>query len=194
MGEPIPKWSRLQGGEWYLAQLAAGYTVKGVTPVPVEMEEKPAKPVKKFVIPKKVAVEPSPAMELVVVAPITDTPVKKTRAKKTVVKAVAAEVPAAAVVVPAVVPVVPAVVPKKFNPRKKAVAVAKPVIGIVEAKPLDDVTVEKIAVRKTDIGGRALYVSSKKDKVYDLKFKYLGRWNRREDTVDTSYPDSDGGA
>jgi hypothetical protein len=188
MGEAIPKWSRLQGGEWYLAQIAAGYTVKGMAPVSVEMEEKAVKPAKKFVRPKKVAAaEPVAAahnVELVVVAPITDAPVKKTRAKKTVVKAVAAEVPA-----------VPAVIPKKFNPRKKAIAVApKPVIGIVEATPLDDVTVEKIAVRKTDIGGRALYVSSKKDKVYDLKFKYLGRWNRRDDTVDTSYADSDGGA
>ena len=156
------------------------------------MEEKPVKPAKKFVRPKKVseaAVVEAPAMELVVVAPITDAPVKKTRAKKTVVKAAAA--PA---VVPAVIPVVPAVIPKKFNPRKKAVAPVKPIIGIVEAKPLDDVTVEKITVRKTDIGGRALYVSSKKDKVYDLKFKYIGRWNRREDAVDTSYADSDGEA
>jgi hypothetical protein len=62
----------------------------------------------------------------------------------------------------------------------------------VEAAHMEDPTVIKVSVRKTEIDGRSLYVGPK-DKVYDLKFKYLGRWNRREDRVDTTYPDSDAG-
>ena len=66
-----------------------------------------------------------------------------------------------------------------------------PIIGIVEDAPLEDPTIIKVAVKKVEIDGRALYVSSAKDKVYDLKFKYIGRWNKSADRVAATYPDSD---
>jgi hypothetical protein len=114
-------------------------------------------------------------------------PLKKPRAKKAIGKA--ADLPKEPE------PVVPA--PKKLQlkgrPRqKKTVAESKPVVGIVEVVPMEDPTVIKVSVRKTEIDGRSLYVGPK-DKVYDLKFKYLGRWNRREDRIDATYPDSDAG-
>jgi len=203
MGEPIPEWSRLQGGPWYAAQISAGYTVsesrKEVLRVPVEMGEEVAATPKKVVIRKRIvkkvsapaapAAPVAPAPAPAPAAPAAAEPLKKPRAKKAIGKA--AELPKE----PEPEPAVPA--PKKLQlkgrPRqKKTVVEAKPVVGIVEAAHVEDPTVIKVSVRKTEIDGRSLYVGPK-DKVYDLKFKYLGRWNRREDRVDATYPDSDAG-
>ena len=185
IGEPIPDWSRLQGGAWFLAQIAAGYEVKGFTPSPVEMSESEAAP-KKVVVRRKKVVKPVEEIpvEIPVAAPApAPAPTKKPRAKKVVVKQVVE------VTVP---PPVVAPTTKKFRPKKaEPVQKPKPIIGVVEQAPMEDITIVKVVARKTEIGGRALYVSGKKDKVYDLKFKYIGRWNRREDKVDTTYPDSD---
>jgi hypothetical protein len=50
-------------------------------------------------------------------------------------------------------------------------------------------TVREIKVRKREIDGRSLYLGPK-DKVYDLKFKYLGRLKEEKIVV---FPDSDEG-
>lgn len=237
MGDPIPKWSRLYGGEWFQAQLAAGYSVseetrrkatngvKELPPVPVEMSdvgasielvvkkivhrkkvvpevpavvepaEKPAeKPTQKKQQPKKV-VKAAP-----VVDPVVPEPPKKVRVKK-VPKKTAEEpdrmVPPQATMLHTTSGFVPRdtvprdTVPKPKKQSKKVVAKTTPIIGIVAPTPLEDPTVVKIAVKKVVIDGRDLYVSEQKDKVFDLKFQYLGRWNRKEDRIDTTYPDSD---
>lgn len=241
MGDPIPKWSRLYGGEWFQAQLAAGYTVseetrrkaangvKELPPVPVEMSDVGASlelVVKKIVHRKKVVTTEAPAVIAVVepaekpaekpvqkkqqpkkvvkAAPVADPvvpePPKKVRVKKVPKKA--AEEPDRIVSPPVTmlhttsgfVPrdPVPNPVPKPKRQSKKVVAKTTPIIGIVAPSPLEeDPTVVKIAVKKVVIDGRDLYVSEQKDKVFDLKFQYLGRWNRKEDRIDTTYPDSD---
>ena len=86
---------------------------------------------------------------------------------------------------------VPPLVTKPKRQSKKVVGKTTPIIGIVAPTPLEDPTVIKIPVKKVLIDGRDLYVSEDKDKVFDLKFQYLGRWNRKEDRIDTTYPDSD---
>jgi len=80
--------------------------------------------------------------------------------------------------------------------RKKPIATTAPQptpIGLVSSTPIDASTLQvvKVQVRKTEIDGRTVYVEGSKDKVYDLKFKYLGRWNRSDDTIVGGYPDSD---
>ena len=202
MREPIPEWSRLQGGAWFVAQISTGYTLPGtaltthkeVPRVPVEMGEEVAATPKKIVIRKRIVkkvpapvAEPAPVVvaqpaPVVVAEPVA--PAKKPRAKKAVGKAP---------IEPEPVPATTKLKLKAPKPRqKKTVVEAKPVIGIVEAAHIEDPAVIKVSVRKTEIDGRSLYVGPK-DKVYDLKFKYLGRWNRREDGVDATYPDSDAG-
>ena len=47
----------------------------------------------------------------------------------------------------------------------------------------------EINVRRIDIDGRTVYYNSSKDKVYDMKFNYIGR--KKGDTIDSSFPDSD---
>lgn len=126
---------------------------------------------------------PEPALEAIVEKPAKEVMRKPFMAKK---KVTIVEQPTAVVEIPAVAPVQP----KKRAPAKKAPAVAQPPIGIIEKKPLSDLPVVQVKVRKVTIDERAVYLGEK-DKVYDLKFKYLGRYNRREDRIETKYPDSD---
>jgi hypothetical protein len=52
--------------------------------------------------------------------------------------------------------------------------------------PVDDI--KEIQVRRIEVDGRDLYHDSRKGKLYDLKFKYLGRL---KDGVIVAFPDSD---
>ena len=218
MDEPIPKWSRLEGGEWFQAQLAAGYTVgnahKEIATSPVEMGDVVAPVIKKIVRrkkvitetpepvaapavpatkkrePKKVGVAPEPIPPQVTMLHATSGFVgrKEAKPKKTVeaTPEITEIVPIPMdEVKPVAKPVVnPVVKPKRvFKPKKK-------VIGIVEAAA-DDIPVIKIQVKKEEIAGRSVYVAETKDKVYDLSYSYLGRWNRKEGRIETTFPDSD---
>ena len=223
MSEPIPKWSRLEGGEWFQAQIVAGYTLpnahKEIATSPVEMSDVVAPVIKKIVRRKKVASTeppkpepvaapgPSPAAPTtkkrepkkvgVVPEPMLPLPPQKppqvtmlhatsgfvgreeTKPKRT--KKVAAVAPEITEVVP--IPMAQVKPKRVFKPKKA-------VIGIVEFAA-DDIPVTKIQVKKEEIAGRSVYVAETKDKVYDLSYAYIGRWNRKEGRVDTSFPDSD---
>ena len=83
-------------------------------------------------------------------------------------------------------------------PVKKRIAVKKPVknpelpapVARVGNNPVDlsDRTIVRIKVRKQEVDGRMFYLDPKKDKLYDLKFKYMGRL---KDGAIVSHPDSD---
>jgi len=237
MGEPIPKWSRLQGGEWFQAQIAAGYTVgnthKEIVTDPVEMGDVEAPVIKKVVKrkkvappaeapvpivapvaapvapttkkrePKKVGVAPEPRPPLVTMLHTTSGFVGREEAKreeakpaekpKRTKKTVATPAPLATPEITEVIPipmneVKPVAKPKRSI--KKVIKPKTPVIGIVEAVA-DDIPVTKIHVKKEEIAGRSVYVAETKDKVYDLSYAYLGRWNRKEGRIETTFPDSD---
>lgn len=226
MGEPIPKWSRLEGGEWFQAQLAAGYTLpnahKEIATSPVGMNDVVAPVIKKVVRRKKVASAEPPKPEPVAApAPSPAAPTTKKREPKKVGKVAAPEpMPPQATMlhttsgfvgreeakapvkpkrtkkVAAVTTEITEVVPipmGQVNETTKPKRVFKPkktVIGIVEAAS-DDIPVTKIQVKKEEIAGRSVYVAETKDKVYDMSYAYLGRWNRKEGCVDTTFPDSD---
>jgi hypothetical protein len=74
----------------------------------------------------------------------------------------------------------------KFKLKAKSTLV-KP-LAIVKGEPVEPETVVRIEVKKTEIGGRQVYLDSNTDKVYDLKCKYIGR--RDADTI-VPFPDSD---
>jgi hypothetical protein len=96
-------------------------------------------------------------------------------------------------------PTPPPVPVKKNQPKRVARAAAAtgapapPILGVVSAVPIppDSLTVVKVPVKKTTIDGRQVYLQTEKDKVFDLKFKYLGRYDSREDRIVTGYPDSE---
>ena len=223
MGEPIPGWSRLYGGAWYLAQIEAGYQlseetqrkvegykeISSVSTGMTEDAEKPKKVVKRLKKPvtEKPADKPVDMLiqKSVEVSLETTTVEKPTRAKKFVVKPtekpaekpLPAEKPS-----PVPEPTKPVAEepepPKKFQikaPRKprtkKQEPAEKPIIGRVEQIHMEDTAVVKVHVKKAEIDGRSVYISATKDKVYDMKFKYIGRWNKSGDTIDTTYADSD---
>jgi hypothetical protein len=62
-------------------------------------------------------------------------------------------------------------------------------IGFVHADLEEEVAVVRTPVQKTEIGGRTVYLDSLTNRVYDLKFAYVGRYNRPENRIDTSYPE-----
>jgi hypothetical protein len=165
---------------------------------PTSMEKKPRgkKAAAAVVAPLAALAPPVPAP--VAEAPAAEAPVKKFRAKKTVASAsitppVLAPLPAPApipVPAPAAIPVpVPAPAPtKKRGPPKKAAASVAP-IGIVTSELKEDLRIIDINVKKATINDRSVYLGPK-DKVYDLKFKYIGRYSRATDAI-VSHPDSD---
>ena len=86
-------------------------------------------------------------------------------------------------VVPVPVVTAPVPVPVKRVPPKKTGPMA-----VVKGAPVEVETIVQIAVRKVELDNRLFYLDPKKDKLYDLKFKYVGRL-KGETIVD--YPDSD---
>jgi len=70
------------------------------------------------------------------------------------------------------------------NPTKfKTVAT----IGFVEpvsALPEEEPEVQKISVKKIEIDGRSVYLDSSNDRVYDLKFAVIGKFNSTKNTID----------
>jgi hypothetical protein len=210
--EAPPAWSHVYKSSWYDSEIAAGAELsvqdketleeiwesvyKDIEP-PTSMEKKPRGKKAAAVAP---LAPPVPAPVAEAEAPVAEAPVKKFRAKKTVASAsiappVLAPLAAlAALAAPIPVPVpapaaIPAPVPtKKRGPPKKAAASVAP-IGIVTSELKEDIRIIDINVKKATINDRSVYLGPK-DKVYDLKFKYIGRYSRATDAI-VSHPDSD---
>lgn len=159
--DPVPYWSRLYDGAWFRLKMESGCRVS---------EENMAK-IRKAVSEAYegvTTVEPAPMPEGV-------------RKMKTVKKAA---IPVAVAPVAAPVPV----------PVKRRANVKKPLsdepLARVEGPVVDisDHTVINIKVRKQEVDGRLYYLDPKKDKLYDMKFKYAGRL--KEGAI-VNHPDSD---
>ena len=210
VGEPIPEWSRIYKGPYYLGKIEAGWTIseeseriaeeaytsvekgkempprKKVLPVPIQ-EPVPEPVVAVKPEPKAVvAVKPEPKA---VVAPKPEP--KAVVAPKPEPKAVVAVKPepkAVVAVKPEPVPE-PAAKPKKRTPQKKKTDMEP--TAFIDPAPQPEVEVITVKVKPTEIDGRKVYLSNLKDKVYDMKYNYLGRYNRKADKIETTYADSD---
>ena len=201
--EPIPNWSRLYKGVWYLEQITKGYELSpdvferaenayntthkdGECP-PVEMPKKKdsdVAPVKAkratkasvaTVKPLEVVQPVEPIAPIEPVEPIK--PVVKRMAKKTVSKVNTVET----------VETTPKSTPK---PLLKSVKPCVTHVGkISDITPIIPSNVITVNVKKTTLDGRSVYINYKNDKVYDMKFNYIGR--SKNDAIDSSFPDSD---
>jgi hypothetical protein len=187
--EPIPFWSRLYDGAWYRLKISSGSTVSEDTMARV----------------RKAAAVAYEGVEMVEPQAMPGT--RKPRAKKVVAAAAVAPVaaapaPVAAAVVPVVaaapVPVVPVptpaapVAPVKKAQRKGPKA-KEPVNAVAAVATLDPVELpveetHEVYVRVVEVDERKLYLAPKKQKLYDLKFKYIGRL---KDGKIVAFPDSD---
>ena len=85
-----------------------------------------------------------------------------------------------------VVPIEPA--PPKRRANVKKPSVQQPVAMVEGSVDVSEHDVVQIKVRKQEVDGRMFYLDSKKDKLYDMKFKYVGRL---KDGAVVSHPDSD---
>ena len=203
--EALPEWSRIYGGAYYKKMTGKGLTVP--KEVMEKVEEALANAYKGMegntdMAPRKkvdaTAVEIVVGPVLAVTTPVE--PVKKKPGRKpkavapppntpTVIEALNTVEEVKPVLVPVLAPVLAPVPVKKHQPKK----VTKPITGLVNSVALkaEDFTVVKIPLKKIEIDGRNVYLQSDKDKVFDLKFNYLGRYDRREDAIITGYADTD---
>jgi hypothetical protein len=183
--EPIPFWSRLYDGAWYRLKIECGSKVS---------EEVMAKA-------RKAAAVAYEGVEVVAPQPMPGG--RKPRTKKTVVveaPVVAVEpipvVPVAApLVAPVVAPVVAPIPPVKKVVRKPKTATLKAAtlkteapVAAVDPIELPVEGTREVHVRSVEVDGRKLYLEPRKQKLYDLKFKYIGRL---KDEKIVSFPDSD---
>ena len=180
--EPIPFWSRLYDGAWYRLKISSGSTVSedtmararkaaAVAYEGVEVVEPQAMPgTRKPRAKKVVAVTAAAPVVAPVVAPVLVAP---------------PPVPAAPVAVAAAAPVKKA--PRKAPKAKEAVATVAAVATLDPVElPVEDT--HEVYVRVVEVDERKLYLAPKKQKLYDLKFKYIGRL---KDGKIVAFPDSD---
>jgi hypothetical protein len=205
--EPIPFWTRLYDGEWFRLKIESGCTISETTMAKIKVavdsayegvQTVPPEPMpgkSKKIRAKKGVVEPAPPQPAQ--PQPAQPPVKKAgRPKK--VMAVPAEPAPVPVPVPVPVPAQP--VPSVAQPLVKVKRAPKR-INVASVKPTEphailqadtpSVPVEnayEIEVKKIEVDGRPLYYNYEKEKLYDLKFKYIGRL---KDGKVASFPDSD---
>lgn len=207
--EPIPTWSRLYKGAWWCKQIEDGYTMSKETQMKAEQAfEATHKDVDSLVdmkLAKDVAPKPKTGAKMTrkkISTPVVPTPVVVyTPAPPTpaFVPAPTPAPPTPAPIPPAVVltpVVVPKKVPKTRTTSKKVPTVCNPVASkpspfiitnLTPIVPLKEIEIEVVSI---EIDGRKVWLDKAKDKVYDLKYNYLGRM--KADAIDSSFPDSDG--
>jgi hypothetical protein len=183
--EPIPFWSRLYDGAWFRLKIEAGSRVsesvmaKARKAVAVAYEG--VKTVEPQAMPggRKIKTKKAPA-EVIAAAPPPPTSVPL----------------AAPLAVPLAVPLAaPLAVPLAAPLPKAKKRIIKPAtaqpVAILSTNELPVEDIMQIHVRRIEVDGRHLYFDGKKEKLYDLKFKYLGRL---KDGVIVPFPDSDADA
>jgi hypothetical protein len=169
VGESIPEWSRLYKSPYYESKIANGWSVSEEA---LQIAEEAYKAV------ENITVEMAPRKKVLPVA---------------VPVAVPVPVPPAPAPAPPPVPVpAPAPAPAPVQPKKRASKQkAQPVPTAIIEPCQDNPIIVNIKVQAIEIDGRTVYFNSEKGKVYDMKYNYLGRYNRRQDKIDTTYADSD---
>ena len=186
--EPIPFWSRLYDGAWYRLKISSGSTVSQETMARARKAAAVAYEGVEVVEPQAMPGTRKPrAKKVVAVAPAV-APVAAVAAAPAVAPAVAPP-PAPVVVAP---PPAPPPAPVKKAPRKapKAKEAVATVAAVATLDPVE-LPVEdthEVYVRVVEVDERKLYLAPKKQKLYDLKFKYIGRL---KDGKIVAFPDSD---
>lgn len=171
--EPIPYWSRMYGGEWYNLKIEEGCTLSEENMVKVKAAVEKA-----YEGVEQVAPEVAPGKKAV----------RKVKAKaepkaNLVAKAEAPTELKAATILENLPTVKAAPAPKRrVNAKKQILPQA-----IVEGE-IDLSEYEVVKVKKTEVDGRSLYLDPAKDKLYDMKFNYVGRL---KDGGVADHPDSD---
>ena len=161
--DPIPFWSRLYDGAWYHLKIKDGCTISEDSMVKI-----------------KKAVEKAYGG----ITTVEPQPITTVRKKKTVV------VQQSVAPLTEVLPVPAPVVPKKRIAVKKTAGVIMEPVARVSDTPVNisENTIIHVKVRKQEVDGRMFYLDPKKDKLYDMKFKYMGRLR---DGAIVPHPDSD---
>jgi hypothetical protein len=186
--EPIPFWSRLYDGAWYRLKISSGSTVSEDTMARARKAAAVAYEGVEVVEPQAMPGTRKPRAKKVVAAAVAPVAAAPAAAAPAAV-APAAPAPVAAAPAPAPAPT-PAPVKKA---QRKATKAKEPVNAVAAVATLDPVELpvddtHEVYVRVVEVDERKLYLAPKKQKLYDLKFKYIGRL---KDGKIVAFPDSD---
>ena len=170
--EPIPYWSRMYGGEWYNLKIEEGCTLSEENMVKVKAAVEKA-----YEGVEQVAPEVAPDKKAVRKPKANAVPKAEAEPKVEAPKAVK---------ILENLPTVKAVpAPKRRVNAKKQILPQAIVEGELDVSEYE---VVRITVEKREVDGRSLYLDPAKDKLYDMKFKYVGRL--KEGAI-VDHPDSD---
>jgi hypothetical protein len=160
--EPIPEWSHIFEGPWFDKQLKRGCTVSEDTMVRAKKAQAAARDgaLEKFLCERP----PGPLIAPAAEAPAAAAAAEPQPKKKPVVKRTKKTV--------MVTPPMPA-----------------PIARVESAEVIEATEVIEIRVRPFEHSGHSYYIGPS-GKLYSKQLKYVGRWNNRENCIDT-YPDSD---
>jgi hypothetical protein len=210
IGEAIPEWSRIYKGAYYQAKINAGWTI-------TDESERIAEEAYKEAESDTVEMPPRKKIPLVDTSKIIEDPValkkepvKRIRKKILEPEQIPEPIPES-IPEPILEPIQPAIqkrkpkIVKKQEPIVEQKEVAEPepvkktirkkqVVGLPTAyvKPLnEEIEVLIVNVKKIEIDDRIVYLNNEKDKVYDMKFNYLGRYDRKDNKINSNYADSD---
>jgi hypothetical protein len=171
VGEPIPYWSHVVGSTWYLEKLAAGFRLSAEAEAKIRAAQERV---------YKGEAQPPPQ-------PYPEEPRAPRRAKKKDDRVqttldlsggteTALAPPPSSFAAAAAGPSPPQQITMAFYDSKRV--------------PLEVADIIRVPVSKHVIDGMSVSVDTQKGKVYDLKARYLGRWDAAKNKI-VAYPDSD---
>jgi len=177
IGGPIPFWSHVYDGAWFRLKIEQGSTVS---------ESNMAKAKKAAVLPAGAEPEPIPGGVTKKGRKKKEEPLEQTSVKQFLTTPKTVEP-----VSPPVVVEQPTPLPKKRAPKKILSPDLTPLAKVeTEHSLLVEETIH-VHVKKLEVHGRSYYLDPKKEKVYNLQFKYVGRYDKINETIVTGFHDSD---
>uniref|UniRef100_A0A6C0D7G4 Uncharacterized protein n=1 Tax=viral metagenome TaxID=1070528 RepID=A0A6C0D7G4_9ZZZZ len=175
--DPIPIWSHIEGGQWFKTMLQKGYKKEVEMPTKTYDEEKIFAVISSLKGLKNKMVE-----DLIKQFPELSKHAASnfiTLHNKSKINSVVENV----VVVPTK--------PKKTIKKTSVESITEDKLVINTSEQSDVYDVVELKVTPITIGTTKYYYESKKDKVYTLDYKYVGRYDRKQETICVDYPDSD---
>jgi len=176
VGEAIPIWSHIEGGEWFKSMLQKGYRKESEMPVKEFDEDKIFAAIPNLKGLKNKMVEDLMKQFPELTKHSASNFITLYNKKNTVVSTKTTEKP------------------KKYKIVKSLKTVTED-FGkklVIDSSIQDDVyDVVELKVKPITIGETKYYYEPNKDKVYTLDYKYLGRYDRKQETICVDYHDSD---
>jgi hypothetical protein len=182
IGEPIPIWSHIENGEWFKTMLSKGYKKDSDMPTKTYDEEKIYATIPKLTGLKNKMVEDliKQFPELSKSAASNFITLYNKKNLSTLVKNSTNVAPKKYKIVKSLKPSIESITEDFTNK-----------LVVDSSKQSDVYDIVELQVKPITIGTTKYYYEQKKDKVYTLDYKYVGRYDTKSESICEDYLDSD---